>query len=74
MEEEDLSWGTPQECQGQIVETSYAWTPEGLLRRETDHSDRSTITSILVDTTGIEDSWHPAGRDDLPPFEGWVQI
>lgn len=39
---------TPPENAGQIVEVAYACTPEGLVRRTHDKSDRSTTYAIAA--------------------------
>ena len=47
-----MNWITPPECQGRIVEVSYALRGDKVLRRHFDRSDRSTCffsSTVLTD-------------------------
>ena len=64
------TWHTSPSCQGQTVETSYAWADdEALLRRTTDHSDGSTVIRRLEDPWSEADD--PARVLELSEWRPW---
>ena len=60
----DLKFHVPPECQGQIVEVSYAGEhPAGIIRRVHDRSDRITSHSVCA--------WEDFDGDDDREFDPW---
>jgi len=71
----ELDLVTPPECQGQIVEVSYAWHECSLYRHTFDRSDRTAVLERCEDASEIPESWHPC--NGCPPGESdlkWIVV
>jgi hypothetical protein len=68
-----LEFHVPPANQGQIVEVAYALSPEGLIERTFDRSDRSTSYRIHAWTRALESYDDPWNRPP-PNVRGWKRI
>jgi hypothetical protein len=68
-----LNYIIPPRNQGQIVEVSYAITPDEVVRRTTDRSDGSVMfeTADICDLLG---EFEPQNREPSVPSDAWTTV
>ena len=74
-----MNFLAPPACQGQIVEVAYAETPDGLIRRIYDRSDRTTQYHVMRWTAALirwSDAIGPANAEPpvSPQNRRWRRI
>lgn len=68
----DLSYTIPPRNQGQIVEVSYAITPDEIVRRTADSSNGS-ITYETADLCELIGEFAPQNRTPSVPHDAWTR-
>jgi hypothetical protein len=74
-----IAWTTPPACQGQIVETSYAWVEGYLYRRVVDRSAPAGTgeTIYCCDrrwSDSLPEPWHPINGEPAVPESAWASL
>lgn len=68
-----LNYVVPPRCGWQIIELSFAVTPDEIVRRTRDHSDRSVVyeTADLCELIGEFEPWN---RTPSVPHDVWTRV